>query len=136
MGAQTHIPIDIAGAQCRVEHMGETNAGAAQLQPDIHFSLIDIIPAEVLRAVRRERRIAISIGLRNLESFHRPVVWCALRPGAGIVKADLGDELTGYALANAGHDTRLIQAWLGHRAIQHTARYTELSPTRFKEVWR
>ena len=29
-----------------------------------------------------------------------------------------------YALANAGHDTRLIQDWLGHRAIQHTARYT------------
>ena len=26
--------------------------------------------------------------------------------------------------------------WLGHRAIQHTARYTELSPTRFKDVWR
>ena len=75
--------------------MGETNAGAAQLQPDIHFSLIDIIPAEVLRAVRRERRIAISIGLRNLESFPRPVVRCALRPGAGIVKADLSDELTG-----------------------------------------
>jgi site-specific recombinase XerD len=42
----------------------------------------------------------------------------------------------GYALANAGHDTRLIQDWLGHRAIQHTARYTELSPTRFKDVWR
>jgi site-specific recombinase XerD len=31
----------------------------------------------------------------------------------------------GYALANAGHDTRAIQDWLGHRAIQHTARYTE-----------
>ena len=42
----------------------------------------------------------------------------------------------GYALANAGYDTRLIQDWLGHRAIQHTARYTELSPTRFKDVWR
>jgi hypothetical protein len=35
-----------------------------------------------------------------------------------------------------GHDTRLIQDWLGHRANQHTARYTELSPTRFKDVWR
>jgi len=26
----------------------------------------------------------------------------------------------GYALANAGHDTRRIQSWLGHRSIQHT----------------
>jgi site-specific recombinase XerD len=31
----------------------------------------------------------------------------------------------GYALANAGHDTRSLQAWLGHKNIQHTVRYTE-----------
>jgi site-specific recombinase XerD len=30
----------------------------------------------------------------------------------------------GYALANAGHDTRALQAWLGHKNIQHTVRYT------------
>jgi type 1 fimbriae regulatory protein FimB/type 1 fimbriae regulatory protein FimE len=41
----------------------------------------------------------------------------------------------GFALANAGHDTRAIQAYLGHRNIQHTVRYTELSPERFKEFW-
>jgi integrase len=28
----------------------------------------------------------------------------------------------GYALANAGHDTRALQAWLGHRNIQHTVK--------------
>jgi hypothetical protein len=27
----------------------------------------------------------------------------------------------GYALANAGHDTRALQAWLGHKNIQHRA---------------
>jgi type 1 fimbriae regulatory protein FimB/type 1 fimbriae regulatory protein FimE len=42
----------------------------------------------------------------------------------------------GYALANKGHDTRVLQAYLGHRNIQHTVRYTELSPTRFKDFWR
>jgi integrase len=42
----------------------------------------------------------------------------------------------GYALANAGHDTRALQDWLGHRSIQHTVRYTELSPTRFRDFWR
>ena len=36
----------------------------------------------------------------------------------------------GYALANAGHDTRALQAYLGHKNIQHTVRYTELAPTR------
>ena len=42
----------------------------------------------------------------------------------------------GYALANKGHDNRALQAYLGHRNIQHTVRYTELSPTRFKDFWR
>jgi integrase len=42
----------------------------------------------------------------------------------------------GYALANAGHDTRALQAYLGHKNIQHTVRYTELAPTRFKDFWR
>jgi Phage integrase family len=30
----------------------------------------------------------------------------------------------GYTLANKGHDTRALQAYLGHRNIQHTVRYT------------
>jgi site-specific recombinase XerD len=42
----------------------------------------------------------------------------------------------GFALANAGHDTRALQAYLGHRNIQHTVRYTELAPNRFKDFWR
>jgi integrase len=42
----------------------------------------------------------------------------------------------GYALANRGHDTRALQAYLGHKNIQHTMRYTELSPTRFKNFFR
>jgi type 1 fimbriae regulatory protein FimB/type 1 fimbriae regulatory protein FimE len=42
----------------------------------------------------------------------------------------------GFALANKGHDTRALQAYLGHKNIQHTVRYTELAPTRFKDFWR
>jgi site-specific recombinase XerD len=42
----------------------------------------------------------------------------------------------GFQLANQGTDTRTLKAYLGHRNIQHTARYTELSPTRFKNLWR
>jgi Phage integrase family len=42
----------------------------------------------------------------------------------------------GFALANKGHDTRALQAYLDHRNIQHTVRYTELSPHWFKDFWR
>jgi type 1 fimbriae regulatory protein FimB/type 1 fimbriae regulatory protein FimE len=41
----------------------------------------------------------------------------------------------GYKLANDGQDTRAIQAYLGHRNINHTVRYTELSPERFRGFW-
>jgi integrase len=41
----------------------------------------------------------------------------------------------GYALANRGTDTRTIQSYLGHRNIQHTVRYTELAPSRFRDLW-
>ncbi len=42
----------------------------------------------------------------------------------------------GYKLANDGVDTRTIQAYLGHVSIQHTVKYTELAPTRFKGLFR
>jgi type 1 fimbriae regulatory protein FimB/type 1 fimbriae regulatory protein FimE len=41
----------------------------------------------------------------------------------------------GFYLASRGHDTRAIQAYLGHKNIQHTVRYTELAPGRFKDFW-
>jgi type 1 fimbriae regulatory protein FimB/type 1 fimbriae regulatory protein FimE len=41
----------------------------------------------------------------------------------------------GYKLAQAGQDTRAIQHYLGHKNIQHTVRYTQLSADRFKGFW-
>ena len=42
---------------------------------------------------------------------------------------------TGFKLANDGHDIRSIQLYLGHKNIQHTVRYTEISPIKFKNFW-
>jgi site-specific recombinase XerD len=41
----------------------------------------------------------------------------------------------GYALANKGTDTRLIQDYLGHKNIQHTVRYTKIAAKRFEGLW-
>lgn len=43
---------------------------------------------------------------------------------------------TGFYLANKGIPTRTIQAYLGHKSIQHTVRYTELSSAAFNRIWR
>jgi hypothetical protein len=47
-------------------------------------------------------------------------------------KADIGGGRFGFTCAPSA----LLQAYLGHKNIQHTVRYTELSPTRFKNFWR
>lgn len=41
----------------------------------------------------------------------------------------------GFALADRGVDTRLIQDYLGHRNIRHTVWYTASNPARFRAVW-
>ncbi|WKL14384.1 tyrosine-type recombinase/integrase [Comamonas testosteroni] len=74
--------------------------------------------------------------------INRRTVWVALR-GYG-EKAGLLVEAhphmlrhaCGYALADRGADTRLIQDYLGHRNIQHTVRYTATNPARFEKLWR
>ncbi|MBL4704436.1 MAG: tyrosine-type recombinase/integrase, partial [Flavobacteriales bacterium] len=42
---------------------------------------------------------------------------------------------TGFYLANQGHDTRAIQAYLGHANINNTVIYTQLSSQRFSKFW-
>jgi integrase len=42
---------------------------------------------------------------------------------------------SGYKLANDGVSTGIIQKYLGHRNIQHTVRYTELSAKQFKNLF-
>ena len=90
--------------------IGDLNTRLAQLESEIA-----ILKPAVNRLIKR-------IGARFKTPF--PVHAHMLRHGCG------------YALANAGHDTRALQDWLGHRNIQHTVRYTELSPTRFTDFWR
>jgi type 1 fimbriae regulatory protein FimB len=42
----------------------------------------------------------------------------------------------GFALADKGHDLRLIQDYLGHRDPRHTVRYTRTAGRRFDGLWR
>ncbi|WP_049870669.1 tyrosine-type DNA invertase [Serratia sp. FS14] len=42
----------------------------------------------------------------------------------------------GFALADKGVDTRLIQDYLGHRNIQHTVTYTASNSARFLKIWK
>jgi integrase len=96
------------------------------------------------RALRRLRKDAMShfVFESELRGPIDPSVFRKILKRAGEA-AQLGlpvhphmlRHATGYALANKGVDTRTIQADLGHVNIQHTVRYTELAPGRFRNLW-
>jgi integrase len=68
--------------------------------------------------------------------FSRMIERAAAAADLGIkAHAHMLRHACGYKLANDGHDTRSLQAYLGHRNIQNTTRYTALAPDRFKRFW-
>jgi type 1 fimbriae regulatory protein FimB len=72
----------------------------------------------------------------------RKTAWLAIRKYADLAGLALPAHphmlrhACGFALADQGADTRLIQDYLGHRHIQHTVIYTATNPARFERLWR
>ncbi len=70
------------------------------------------------------------------QNFHYLVGQAATRAALGHVHPHQLRHTCGHVLANRGADTRLVQDWLGHRDIRHTARYTRTASKRFTELWK
>jgi type 1 fimbriae regulatory protein FimB len=58
----------------------------------------------------------------------------AKRAGLPHVHPHMLRHSRGYTLVNQGLDTRLIQAYLGHKNIHHTVRYTRINAKRFEGI--
>jgi len=99
-----------------------------------------------LRALRRHQREStkspfVFVSERDAPlsapGFSRMVERSAASARLGIkAHAHMLRHACGYKLANDGHDTRSLQAYLGHRNIQNTTRYTALAPDRFRGFWK
>ena len=98
-----------------------------------------------LRALRRLQRESAASPLAfvsergipfSTAGFARMMERVGLAAGLGLkVHPHMLRHACGFALANKGQDTRALQAFLGHKNIQRTVRYTELSPDRFRHFW-
>ena len=128
-------------------HQVELNTGRLHVRrskrgtPSVHPIQGDEIRA--LRRLQREQPPGPHVftsergGPMTPKSFHTLIARLGERAGMPFpIHPHMLRHACGFALANAGHDTRALQAWLGHRNIQHTVRYTELAPDRFKDFWR
>jgi type 1 fimbriae regulatory protein FimB/type 1 fimbriae regulatory protein FimE len=101
-----------------------------------------------LRPLRRLEREAptksafVFVSMRGtpftVSGFRRMLERAAIDAGLEALKVHphMLRHAAGYQLANQGTDTRTIQAYLGHRNIANTVRYTELSAGRFKGLFR
>ena len=125
----------------RVLHVSRLKKGLSTTHP---------LRADELRAIKawmaqRERMApdthAFFVSERR-QPLNRRTAWAAIRRYGELAGLPLDAHphmlrhACGYALADQGADTRLIQDYLGHRNIQHTVRYTATNPARFERLWR
>jgi type 1 fimbriae regulatory protein FimB/type 1 fimbriae regulatory protein FimE len=126
--------VDFATARL---HVRRVKAGTPSVHP---------IHGDEMRALRRLQRESVAsefVFVSERGSPFSTAGFAKMIERAGVA-AKLGFKVhphmlrhaCGYKLANDGVDTRSLQAYLGHKNIQHTVGYSELSPTRFKDFWR
>jgi site-specific recombinase XerD len=140
-GLRASEPVDLRWEQVdlahAVLHVRRVKAGTPSTHP---------LTGRELRALRRLQREAptssfVFVSERgapfSTAGFARMVERAADMAGLEIkVHPHMLRHACGFKLANDGVDTRALQAYLGHKNIQHTVRYSELAPTRFKNFWR
>jgi integrase len=118
-------------------HVRRTKGGTPSTHP---------LTGRELRALRRHQREAPSGAFvftsergapLSAPGFSRMVERAGRSAGLGIkAHAHMLRHACGFALANAGVDTRALQVYLGHSNIQNTTRYTALAEGRFKGFFR
>lgn len=118
-------------------HCNRRKNGAASVHP---------LTGIELRALRRVKREApqspfVFVSERGapftVGGFRRMITRLGAKAGFTFqVHPHMLRHACGYKLANDGVDTRSLQHYLGHKNIQHTVRYTELAPGRFKGFWK
>lgn len=91
-----------------------------------------------LRAVQRSLPVGCRFvfmtrlgGPMTRQAFGKMLRETASRAGLDGVHPHLLRHGCGYKLANDGHDTRALAAYLGHANLNNVARYTKMSSRRF-----
>jgi site-specific recombinase XerD len=121
-----------------VLHVRRRKAGTPATHP------LGGIELRALRRLKREQEPASPFVFTSerkvpfsTESFARLLGRAARSAGLTIkVHPHMLRHACGFKLAKDGVDTRALQAYLGHKNIQHTVHYTELAPNRFRGFWK
>ena len=127
--------------ESRVLHVARLKKGLSTTHPLRTDEIRAIKSWLAIRAKAKPETDAFFISERR-SPLSRKTVWLAIRnygERAGLslpAHPHMLRHACGFALADQGADTRLIQDYLGHRNIQHTVVYTATNPARFEKLWR
>ena len=127
--------------ESRVLHVARLKKGLSTTHP-LRADEIKVIKTWLaIRAKTKPDTDAFFISERRA-ALSRKRAWSAIRHYGELAGLPLPTHphmlrhACGFALADQGADTRLIQDYLGHRNIQHTVIYTAANPARFERLWR
>ena len=148
---------DDQSARYRVLYFQGHPTGAGRLIPR-HCGLLDVrrlkngtpsvhpLRGVEIRALRRVKRQAPASPYVFLTEGKAPMtpagfrkMLCRAGEASGLpfpIHPHMLRHACGFKLAADGQDTRAVQHYLGHKNIQNTVRYTELSPERFRDFWK
>jgi type 1 fimbriae regulatory protein FimB len=135
------LQLEQVDTESRVMHVARLKKGLSTTHPLRGDEL------RVIKAWLADRATMKATGRTFFISQHRKplnrrTAWLTIRKygdAAGLELPTHPHQLRharGFALADQGADTRLIQDYLGHRDIRHTVIYIATNPARFERLWR
>ncbi len=135
------LKLDQVDTESRVLHVVRLKGGLSTTHP-LRSDELRAIKAWLTERARMKPVGKVFFVSEQRTPLHRSTVNLALKKYGELAALPLAvhphmlRHACGYALADQGADTRLIQDYLGHRNIQHTVRYTATNPARFERLWR
>jgi type 1 fimbriae regulatory protein FimB len=135
------MKLDQVDTESRVLHVARLKAGLSTTHP-LRGDELRALAAWLKERARMKPTGSTFFISEQRKPLHRSTVNLALRKYSATASLPLLAHphmlrhACGFALADQGADTRLIQDYLGHRNIQHTVRYTATNPARFEKLWR
>jgi type 1 fimbriae regulatory protein FimB len=135
------LKLDQVDTESRVLHIARLKGGLSTTHP-LREDELRAIGAWLRERARMRPTGKTFFVSEQRKPLHRSTVNLALRKYSAAASLPLLAHphmlrhACGFALADQGADTRLIQDYLGHRNIQHTVRYTASNPARFEKLWR
>ena len=135
------LQLDQVDTESRVLHFARLKKGLSTTHP-LRAGEVKVIKTWLAKRAKIKPETDAFFVSERRAALSRKRAWSAIRKYGELAGLPLPAHLhmlrhaCGFALADQGADTRLIQDYLGHRNIQHTVIYMATNPARFERPWR